>query len=248
VVSRTATCSYGRSPSETSDDILPAFTDPELREAGNLPSFSRDEMLASLPHMPTLAASGRLMPLAAVDTQTTEIGGGGMLHHLDAERSIVELGYWLLPHARGRGFATRIVRLLSGHSFALGIERVAAYVNVGKRDSERVLERAGFTREGVVRSLPKPDGRRVDKTLLLAPPRRALTRGGVTAPPSTAPATPVPPSSTASSWYISWARIGSRPECSKLCMSIALTVAVSMARSLPAPYGVEPGVRPRSLR
>jgi len=32
-------------------------------------------------------------------------------------------------------------------------------------ESERVLERAGFTREGVVRSLPKPDGRRVDKTL-----------------------------------------------------------------------------------
>jgi hypothetical protein len=28
-----------------------------------------------------------------------------------------------------------------------------------------VLERAGFTREGVVRSLPIPGGRRVDKTL-----------------------------------------------------------------------------------
>ena len=28
-----------------------------------------------------------------------------------------------------------------------------------------VLERAGFTREGVVRSLPVPDGSRVDKTL-----------------------------------------------------------------------------------
>jgi RimJ/RimL family protein N-acetyltransferase len=28
-----------------------------------------------------------------------------------------------------------------------------------------VLERAGFSREGVIRSLPKPDGRRVDKTL-----------------------------------------------------------------------------------
>ena len=45
------------------------------------------------------------------------------------------------------------------------MERVAAYVNVGNRASERVLERAGFTREGVIRSMPKPDGRRVDKTL-----------------------------------------------------------------------------------
>ncbi len=42
---------------------------------------------------------------------------------------------------------------------------MAAYVNLDNAASERVLERAGFTREGVVRSLPKPDGRRVDKTL-----------------------------------------------------------------------------------
>ena len=71
----------------------------------------------------------------------------------------------MLPHARRRGVATTIARLLSQHAFSLGIERVAAYVNVGNTASERVLERAGFTLEGVVRSMPKPDGRRIDKTL-----------------------------------------------------------------------------------
>ena len=54
---------------------------------------------------------------------------------------------------------------LADHAFSLGIQRVAAYVNVGNVASERVAERAGFTREGVVRSMPVPDGRRVDKTL-----------------------------------------------------------------------------------
>ena len=38
-------------------------------------------------------------------------------------------------------------------------------MNVGNVASERVAERAGFTREGIVRSMPVPDGRRVDKTL-----------------------------------------------------------------------------------
>jgi hypothetical protein len=28
--------------------------------------------------------------------------GGGTLYHLDAERAIVEIGYFVLPHARGR--------------------------------------------------------------------------------------------------------------------------------------------------
>ena len=150
---------------EDVDGILPAFTDPELREAGNLPAFDREQLIGSLNAMPLLAEQGRLLALAAVDARTGEIVGGGTLHHLDAERQIVEIGYFVLPHARRRGIATRIARLLSEHAFSLGIERVAAYVNVGNAASERVVERAGFTREGVVRSMPVPDGRRVDKTL-----------------------------------------------------------------------------------
>jgi RimJ/RimL family protein N-acetyltransferase len=147
------------------DSILPAFADPELRDAGNLPAFGREELIASLEDLPALAEQGRLLALAAAHAETGEIVGGGTLHHLDAERRIIEIGYFVLPAARGRGVATTIARMLAEHAFSLGIERVAAYVNVGNTASERVLEKAGFTREGVVRSMPKPDGRRVDKTL-----------------------------------------------------------------------------------
>jgi RimJ/RimL family protein N-acetyltransferase len=151
--------------SEDVDVMAPAFADPDLREAGNLPALSRAEIEATLPHVAALAASGRLLPLVVVDEARDDVVGGATLHHLDAERGIVELGYWLFEDARGRGVATRVARLLAEHAFSLGVRRVAAYVNVGNLPSERVLERAGFTREGVVRSLPKPDGTRVDKTL-----------------------------------------------------------------------------------
>ena len=150
---------------EDVDAILPAFTDPELREAGNLPAFDRDALVASMHDLPTLAERGRLMALAAVDARSGEVVGGATLHHLDAERKIVEIGYFVLPHARRRGYATTIARLLAEHAFSLGMERVAAYVNVGNAASDGVAARAGFTREGIVRSMPKPDGRRVDKTL-----------------------------------------------------------------------------------
>jgi RimJ/RimL family protein N-acetyltransferase len=147
------------------DAILPAFTDPDLREAGNLPAFDRDGLVASIEDLPTLAERGRLLALAAVRSPGREVVGGGTLHHLDSERKIVEIGYFVLPYARRRGVATTIARLLAEHAFSVGIERVAAYVNVGNTASERVLERAGFTREGIVRSMPKPDGRRIDKML-----------------------------------------------------------------------------------
>ena len=124
---------------EDVDAILPAFTDPELREAGNLPAFDREALMANLHELPSMAEQGRLLALVAVDAQTGEVVGAGTLHHLDPERKILEIGYFVLPHARRRGFATTIARTLAEHAFSLGIERVAAYVN--------------------------PDGRRIDKTL-----------------------------------------------------------------------------------
>ena len=143
----------------------PPAIDLSLPEAGNLPRVDRERMLAMLPRLPALAASGRLLPMTAADARDGTIVGGGTLHHLDAERSIIEIGYWIFSHARRRGFGTRIARLLAEHAFGLGVVRVAAYVNVGNVASERVLELVGFTREGVVRSTPVPSGARLDTTL-----------------------------------------------------------------------------------
>lgn len=113
-------------------------------------------MLAMLAQLPALAASGRLLPMIAIDPRSGECVGGGTLHHLDAGRSIIEIGPWVLPHARRRGFAMRVARLPAPHAFSLGVVRVAAYVNAGNVASELVPERAGFVREGVVRSMPVP--------------------------------------------------------------------------------------------
>ncbi len=139
--------------------LAAAFTDGELTESDNISPFDRDELAGRLPHTPTLVR------LVVADGLTGVLFGGGTLHHLDTKRSVVEIGYWLYPRARGRGVATIIARALAEYAFTLGIQRVAAYVEVGNVSSERVLERAGFTREGIIRSLPKSEGHRVDKTI-----------------------------------------------------------------------------------
>ena len=142
-----------------------AFAEGELSEEDNISPFSRDEVANGFPYLRELAASGRFAPLVVADVESGVVFGGGTLHHLDPERGLIELGYWLFPWARGRGIATKVARVLAEHAFALGIHRVAAYVTVGNLASERVLERAGFTREGVIRSMPKSGGCRVDKTI-----------------------------------------------------------------------------------
>lgn len=99
------------------------------------------------------------------DLQRGEILGGGTFRHLDSKGAIIEIGYWLYPHARGRGVATKTARALAEHAFDLGVRRVVAHVKVGNNKSERVLERAGFIREGISRSMSTSDGGRIDKTV-----------------------------------------------------------------------------------
>jgi RimJ/RimL family protein N-acetyltransferase len=108
--------------------------------------------------------SGLLCPYVIEDGGGV-IRGGLALHHFDPFRDGVEVGYWLLRDARGRGFATRSVRAATEHAFANGIVRVEAHVRLGNRASERVLERLGFEREGVKRKLLRHEGERVDATL-----------------------------------------------------------------------------------
>ncbi len=138
--------------------LATAFSAGELSEADNIP-FRRDELATRLTPSPSLVR------LVVADAESGVIFGGGTLHHFDPKRGVIEIGYWLLPRARGRGIATKVARTLAEFAFTLGVHRVAAYVQLGNVQSERVLERAGFTREGVIRSMPNSDGRRVDKTI-----------------------------------------------------------------------------------
>jgi ribosomal-protein-alanine N-acetyltransferase len=73
------------------------------------------------------------------------------------------VGYWLLPEARGRGLATRAVRLVSRWALSsLEVARLGLLTEESNRRSQRVAERAGFHREGVLRSWTEIDDRRVD--------------------------------------------------------------------------------------
>jgi RimJ/RimL family protein N-acetyltransferase len=76
---------------------------------------------------------------------------------------VAETGYWLGPAARGRGYATEAVRAVARHAFGLGLTRIELLAAVGNVASQRVAERAGFTREGVLREArPLPGGKKAD--------------------------------------------------------------------------------------
>jgi RimJ/RimL family protein N-acetyltransferase len=74
------------------------------------------------------------------------------------------VGYDLARPYRGKGFATRATVLVARWAFAaVGVPRLVSGTAPENVASQRVLERAGFQREGYERSrLPGVDGGRID--------------------------------------------------------------------------------------
>jgi [ribosomal protein S5]-alanine N-acetyltransferase len=60
------------------------------------------------------------------------------------EDGSVQIGYRVIPSARGRGYSTEAARVLITHLFASGVERVVAEANPGNKPSTRVLEKLEF--------------------------------------------------------------------------------------------------------
>ncbi|MBI3744961.1 MAG: GNAT family N-acetyltransferase [Chloroflexi bacterium] len=91
---------------------------------------------------------------AIVDPATDLLLGAISRHGPRAETPHrAAIGYWLAPEARGRGVATRAVRLLVDWSFATSTTvRMELYTDVENERSGRVARRAGFEPEGIRRA------------------------------------------------------------------------------------------------
>ncbi len=103
---------------------------------------------------------------------TDGTGLGTIALHLAAgDAGLAQVGYWLTREARGRGAATIAVQLVSRWAFTVvGIDRLSLQTAPENVASQRVAERAGFTREGLLRAwMPTPDGRRHSVMFSLLP-------------------------------------------------------------------------------
>ena len=73
----------------------------------------------------------------------------------------LNIGISLAAAARGKGVGSRAQRMLAAHLFATtDVDRVEASTDVANVAEQRALEKAGFSREGVLRSAQaRADGR-----------------------------------------------------------------------------------------
>ena len=127
------------------DPDLALWLDPARATATELPGALLDQLTDGW-------RRGRAASLACVAS------GTGDLHAVvalvfEADPEVAEVAYWVAAPVRGRGIATRAVKLVSAWAFdELGLERLWLEVEPENEASHRVAARSGFRQEGVLRS------------------------------------------------------------------------------------------------
>lgn len=108
-------------------------------------------------------ADGTGAGFVIVEAAGGDVLGLALLVRIDRDAREGEAGYIVAPEARGRGIAARALRILTDWAFSeLGLLRVELRISADNVASLRVAHKAGFVREGVLRSVHFKDGIRSD--------------------------------------------------------------------------------------
>jgi RimJ/RimL family protein N-acetyltransferase len=106
---------------------------------------------------------GRTSELAVADPETDAFWGTVILHSYDKRHRRCEVGFWLIPAARGRGVGSAAVLLIVSWAMReLDLLRVEMTTTPDNAGVDALAARLGFTREGVLRKRNVERGQRVD--------------------------------------------------------------------------------------
>jgi ribosomal-protein-alanine N-acetyltransferase len=145
-----------------------------LARHANNPNIAR-QLRDRFPHPYTIADARQFIQAGSGARPTTmfamivdgeAVGGIGFFPGADVERFAAEIGYWLSESYWGRGITVEAIRLMSEYAFEVcNMLRLFALPFADNSQSLRVLEKAGYTREALLRSSSVKYGQVRDQAL-----------------------------------------------------------------------------------
>lgn len=113
-----------------------------------------------------LAANGVLGRVYGVYDGDIFVGCCSLIPQQDVYRLNAEIGYWIGEPYWDKGYATEVVKLLLNVAFEeLNLSRVYAHIFEFNKGSMRVLEKAGFHKEAIIKSSIIKEGKIFDEHL-----------------------------------------------------------------------------------
>jgi RimJ/RimL family protein N-acetyltransferase len=144
-------------------DLFELLQLPEVA-ATNFGDSSLENLTQGCARAAAVWLTGDRAEMVILDAATGEFAGDIGFYYMLRQLQEGMIGYSLRPEFRGRGLATRAVELVARWAFEqAGVARLIAGTDPANVGSQRVLQRAGFEREALMRArLPGPDGKRLD--------------------------------------------------------------------------------------
>jgi len=133
--------------------ILSLYSDPEtMRYLARPRMFEPAQAQELVAKSKAGYADGSLLQLALERTADGAFLGLALLFNFNKASARAEIGYALATAHRSNGYMSEALPALVDHAFgALGLNRLEADIDPRNAASARVLERLGFTPEGVLR-------------------------------------------------------------------------------------------------
>jgi RimJ/RimL family protein N-acetyltransferase len=140
--------------------VLTAYADPGIRHWHRRSIASEDEARELIERWNHGWDNETTACWAVLAGERAEVAGRVAIRDVDLELGQGEVGYWVLPAARGSGIAGRAVQQASTWALdELGLHRLGLGHSVANTASCRVADKAGFRLEATLRSaLLHPDG------------------------------------------------------------------------------------------
>ena len=128
------------------DTLVAICQDPEISRWTRVPSpYTREDAEGWIAAAELDRQAGLGIDWLAVDEQG-EVVASIAVQHIRPDESVGEIGYWVAEPARGRGLATRAVRLATDWALReLGLETLELMTHEDNLASQGVARAAGFT-------------------------------------------------------------------------------------------------------
>ena len=174
--SEVPTLSYGTltlRPSRESDieSIYQACQDPLISQFTTVPANYTLEHAQSFVRQldPEGLQSKREIRFIIESSQGTTPGLAGVIsfHSPNFNNKVAEIGYWVAKEYRGKSIGTTAVKVLTNFGFeTMGWNRIEAMIDHDNEASKKVVTRAGYEHEGLLRQrVIRADGDVIDMDL-----------------------------------------------------------------------------------
>jgi ribosomal-protein-alanine N-acetyltransferase len=143
--------------------LFPLLDDPEVMAYWDVPAIDDPDLVAAIVEAQVAAATaGQAIHWTIRSLDDAAFVGCCSLSEIDRWHKRGEIGFFLSREAWGQGYALEAMRAVVAYAGVAGIRKLAARTHLGNRRSETLLEKLGFSQEGLLRGHILRDGERRD--------------------------------------------------------------------------------------